>query len=87
MNFRLGKHPRDLIAHPGIEINFGSEKLDFVAVFDRLDMDMLRNIETQVDSWLDAVCAILKVPRFTDTEGTVTKLGESLGELKAVREI
>ena len=73
VSFRLEKHLRDLIAHPGITIAFsdgGSEEttLDQSSVFERLDGETLRSLEAQITPWLDAVCRNLGVSRLTDTK-------------------
>jgi len=90
LNFRLGKHLRDLIAHPGIEIDFPNApggKLDSTSVFDDLDLSTLDALEVQISSWIDAVCAALASSRFTDTKQLVTELSESMGRTKRVREV
>ena len=73
VNFRFEKHLRDLVAHPGISIAFSDrdsepETLDQKSVFEKLNIDTLRNLESLISPWLDAVCAALKVERFTNFE-------------------
>lgn len=87
LNFRLGKHLRDLIAHPGIEIDFYDSRLDSVTVYEKLDLNTLKEIESQISSWVNVVSKVLNVPRFTDTERFVTELGEKLGKVDELREI
>ncbi|MDX6443123.1 MAG: hypothetical protein QOH71_197 [Blastocatellia bacterium] len=90
LNFRLGKHLRDLIAHPGIEIDFPnapSGKLDSTSVFEDLDLSTLDALEAQISSWIDAICAALGISRFTDTKQLVIELGESMGSVNDVREV
>lgn len=72
-SFRLEKHLRDLIAHPGITIAFSDGRtavkdLDQTSVFEHLDTQTLKQLEARISPWLDAVCKNLKVPRFTDTK-------------------
>ena len=90
--FRLEKHLRDLIAHPGITIAFSDghkaeEDLDQTSVFEHLDIQTLKQLETRISPWLDAVCRNLKVPRFTDTKQQCEELaarifGDSLRNSK-----
>lgn len=85
VEFRLGKHLRDLIAHPGIDIDFSdresSTRLEQDDVFERLSVQTLRGLESKVVPWLDAVCVALNVERFTDTEARCRKIAELLGSL------
>jgi hypothetical protein len=90
LNFRLGKHLRDLVAHPGIEISFwgeDSKKLDSVSVFEELTLNSLKALESQISEWIDAVSAALNVPRFTDTEKLVTELRGKLWKITEGREV
>jgi hypothetical protein len=90
LNFRLEKHLRDLIAHPGIQIDFSDApngKLDFIAVFNKLNLSTLEKIETQISPWLDAVCAAFKVPRLTDTKQLVEEHSSKLGSPSEIREV
>jgi hypothetical protein len=86
INFRIEKHLRDLIAHPGISIAFSNrdaepETLDQDAVFDKLSLDTLRKLESRIAPWLDAVCVALKVERLTDFEKRGEEAMQFLGEV------
>jgi hypothetical protein len=85
VEFRLGKHLRDLVAHPGIGIDFSDRESSTVLgqedVFERLSVQTLRGLEGKVVPWLDAVCAALKVERFTDTEARCRKIAELLNSI------
>lgn len=90
LNFRLGKHLRDLIAHPGIEVNFTNApggKLNFTSVFEELNFTTLESLEAQISSWIDAVCSALGTARFTDTKHLVTELAENMGQVNRLREV
>lgn len=79
LNFKLEKVLRDLIAHPGIEKAFGDETLDQEMVFERLDLETIRQLGNIVGNWLDAVCKNLGVDRFTDTKAEVESVRNLFG--------
>lgn len=89
LNFRTGKHLRDIIAHPGIEMNYAGRrrKLDFVSLFDELDLATLEKLETRLVGWLDAVCDALRVERLSDTKKTVEDLSKAYGSSNEIQEI
>jgi hypothetical protein len=88
INFRLGKYMRDIIAHPGIDKAFeGGERVDEVSVYEKLTPESLTEIAATLDNWLSAVCHVLKVERFTDTERIVKELGAELGTVTNSGEI
>lgn len=91
MNFILGKHLRDIIAHPGIKKNFQGgkreEELNVASVFEKLDLATLQDIDTEISRWIEAVCKIFTVSRFTDTEQEVLDLAKALGNTTMIREV
>ncbi len=83
VNFRLEKHLRDLIAHPGIEIAFQSpegqkETLDYGATYQRLDLKALESLEAQMSPWIDAVCSAFGVSRVEDTDKAISDFVQEL---------
>lgn len=90
LNFRLGKHLRDLVAHPGIEIDHASApggNINYTSVFEELDLPSLEALEIKISSWIDAVCTALGTTRLTDTEHLATELAQSIGEVNTIKEI
>ena len=81
INFRFGKHLRDLIAHPGIEKFFEGDTLDQGSVFEKLDVSTLRALQAQISPWLDAVCRNLGVERLTDTKAQAEEDAMLLAEI------
>jgi hypothetical protein len=86
LNFRLGKYLRDIVAHPGIEKTFGGGTLDETVVFEKLTFQTVSELGLRIDAWLDCVCSIFNVTRFTDTKSMVEQLAETLGTIIETRE-
>ncbi|MFH1943658.1 MAG: hypothetical protein ABIL68_16275 [bacterium] len=86
LNFRLGKYLRDIVAHPGIEKKFGGGTVDEIVVFERLTIQTVSELGLRIDVWLDRVCSIFKVTRFTDMKAMVEQLTEGLGTIDESRE-
>jgi hypothetical protein len=89
LNFRLGKHLRDIVAHAGLTKEYEDEhgKKETVtqdSVFEKLSVETLEGLEASISPWLDRVCQALSVERFTDTEGKNKQIVELLGELGTV---
>lgn len=83
VNFRLGKHLRDIIAHPGIEKCFrdtGDQdtRLDESDTYERLDIEVLQALEGQIIPWLDAVCSLFGVKRTEDPQRELERLTREL---------
>ncbi len=82
LNFRLEKMLRDLVAHPGVTKDFvqndETETLDSASVFEKLDLQTLEALERKISPWIDTVCRLLNVERFSDTAKIV---GEFSGKL------
>lgn len=87
INFRLGKHLRDIVVHPGIEIAFENEVLTQASVFERLRPETIRELAGMISDWLDAVCCLFEVPRFSDTESAVKHWGNVLGVVGRIDEV
>ena len=87
LNFRLGKYLRDIVAHPGIEKTFGGETVDETVVFEKLIIQTVNELGLKIDAWLDRVCYIFKVTRFTDTKAMIEQVAEGLGSIHESREI
>ncbi len=86
LNFRFGKHLRDIVAHAGLTKEYEDEleqkeTLTQDSVFEKLSVAMLEGLEAIISPWLDRVCQALGVERFTDTESRCKKIVELLGEI------
>jgi len=88
LSFRLEKHLRDIIAHPGItksiQSHAGTITVDVSSVFEDLSLKTLDALERQLSGWLDAVCNIFGVPRFTDTERIAAEFSIGIAETGAL---
>ena len=88
LNFRLGKHIRDILVHPGIEKTFeDDEKLDETSVYKELSVQSLADLGNSINAWLDAVCGILGVQRFTDTKAILEDFFKGTGSTIEIKEI
>src|ERR1043166_1061397 len=90
LNLGRGKHLRDLVAHPGIEIklkNALGETIDFTSLFEELDLATLEPPEAEISFWIDSVCAVLGTSRLTDTEQLITELSNSIGAVTSIKEV
>lgn len=87
LGFRLGKYLRDIIVHPGAEKFFGGKSLGESEVFEKLNTQTIRAISERIDAWLNCVCSIFEVSRFTDTESMVKEFSEKLGKSQGIREV
>jgi hypothetical protein len=87
-SFRLEKHLRDIIAHPGITKSIQSQAgtiiVDMSNVFEDLSLKMLDTLERQLSDWLDPICKIFGVSRFTDTEKTAAYFSIGIAETGAM---
>jgi hypothetical protein len=86
LSFRLGKHLRDIVAHAGLTKEYEDEHgkketLTQDSVFEKLSVSTLEGLEAIISPWLDRVCQVLAVERFTDTEGRCKGFVELFGEL------
>lgn len=87
LNFRLGKHLRDILVHPGIgKIFEDQEKLDETSVYEKLTVKSLAELGMSISSWLNAVCKNLSVERFTDTKAVLEDFFNEMGSTR-VREV
>jgi len=89
LNFRLGKHLRDIVAHGGLTKEFEDEHgqketLTQDSVFEKLSVVTLEGLEAIISPWLDRVCQALGVERFTDIQGRCKQVAELLGEIGTV---
>jgi hypothetical protein len=87
MNIRFGKSLRDIIAHPGIKKHVGDNVLTEVSIYEELSVATLRSMGEVVNTWLEAVCSLLGIERFTDTKSLAEDLGEQLGSLEGTAEV
>ena len=54
------------------------EVLDQGAVYERLDLEALDRIESQISPWIDAVCSAFRVSRFEDTQNALAEFVQEL---------
>lgn len=87
LNFRLEKSLRNIIAHPVSDVDFGDKPFSEIDTFSILTCDSLASLGMMISDWLDAVCKILDVQRFTDTEEMVRSIASALGDSKDRREV